>query len=139
MSADTTDPFSLTDVFVRLRPGGGMDLEPLTPSFWSGDHATPGDRVVAVFEYASSDDLHSEVLEVHPEGDELIVVLAGAIDLISESGGDEVVVSLDAGQAAVVRRGTWHRLSMRAPGRLLSINVRSGMQSRHRDATLAAS
>jgi mannose-6-phosphate isomerase-like protein (cupin superfamily) len=139
MSTDTTDPFSLTDVFVRLRPCGGMDLELLTPSFWSGDHATPGDRVVAVFEYASSDDLHSEVLEVHPEGDELIVVLAGAIDLISESGGEEVVVSLDAGQTAVVRRGTWHRLSMRAPGRLLSINIRSGMRSRDRDATLAAS
>jgi mannose-6-phosphate isomerase-like protein (cupin superfamily) len=139
MNTHATDPFSLTDVFVRLRSDGGMDLEPLTPSFWSGDHATPGDRVVTVFEFASSDDLHSDLLEVHPDGDELIVVLAGAIDLISEANGDEVVVGLDAGQAAVVRRGNWHRLSMRSPGRLLSINVRSGMQSRRRDETLAVS
>ena len=114
-----------------------MDLEPLTPSFWSGDHeASPGDRVVAVFEFTSSDDLHSAMLEVHPDGDELIVVLAGAIDLISESNSDELVVNLDAGQAAVVRRATWHRLSMRAPGRLLSINIRSGMQTRHRNERL---
>ena len=88
MSTHTSDPFSLTDVFVRLRSGGGMDLEPLAPSFWSGEHET-GDRVVAVFEFTSSDDLHSEMLEVHPDGDELIVVLAGAIDLISETDGDE--------------------------------------------------
>ena len=135
MSTHTSDPFSLTDVFVRLRSGGGMDLEPLTPSFWSGEHE-PGDRVVAVFEFTSSDDLHSEMLEVHPDGDELIVVLAGAIDLISETDGDEVVVNLDAGQAAVVRRATWHRLSMRNPGRLLSINIRSGMESRSRDERL---
>ena len=91
-----------------------------------------------MFEFTSSDDLHSDVLEVHPDGDELIVVLAGAIDLISEANGDEVVVNLDAGQAAVVRRANWHRLSMRAPGRLLSINIRSGMESRSRDETLDA-
>ena len=136
MSIDTTDPFSLTRAFVRLRSDGAMDVEALTTSFWSGDHE--GDRVVAVFEFASSDDLHSDELEVHPDGDELIVVLAGAIDLISESNGDDVVVGLDAGQAAVVRRGAWHRLSMRSPGRLLSINVRSGMQSRNRDERLDA-
>jgi mannose-6-phosphate isomerase-like protein (cupin superfamily) len=139
MSTHTTGPFSLTDTFVRMRSDGGMDLEPLTPLFWSGAYATAGDRVVTVFEYASSDDLHSDVLEVHPDGDELIVVLAGAIDLITESSDSEVVAGLDAGQAAVVRRGTSHRLSMRSPGRLLSINVRSGMQSRHRDETLVAS
>ncbi len=138
MSTDTTGPFNLTDVFVRLRSDGGMDPEPLTATFWSGDQATAGERLVTVFEFASSEDLHADVLEVHPEGDELIVVLAGAIDLISETHGDEVVVGLDAGEAAVVRRGTWHRLSMRAPGRLLSINIRSGMQSRHRDERVDA-
>ena len=138
MTSVTTGPFDLTETFVRLRSGDAMDVEALTPSFWSDRSASPGDRVVAAFDFASSDDLHSSMQEIHPDGDELILVLAGAIDLIAESDGREVVIGLDAGQAAVVRRCTWHRPAMRAPGRLLSINVRSGMRSRRRDETMAA-
>jgi hypothetical protein len=76
-----------------MRSYGGMDPEPLTPSFWSGDHASAGERVVTVFECTSSDDLHSDVLEVHPRATNF---------------------------------------------RLLSINIRSGMQSRHRDESVGA-
>ena len=42
---------------------------------------------------------------MHPDGDELIVVLAGALDVMIDDGSSETAIALDAGHAAVVPRG----------------------------------
>jgi mannose-6-phosphate isomerase-like protein (cupin superfamily) len=68
--------------------------------------------------------------EVHPHADEVLLVVSGALDVVLEEGGAERTVPLEAGQAAIVPRGTWHRLLMRRPGRLVFINNRKAMQSR---------
>ena len=67
---------------------------------------TPAEMQAAINELALI-----SMQEIHPDGDELILVLAGAIDLIAESDGGEVVIGLDAGQAAVVT--PWYLASAR--------------------------
>lgn len=67
---------------------------------------------------------------MHPEADELLVVVSGAIDVLLEEDGAERVVPLTAGRAAIVPRGVWHRLVVCEPGRLLFVNSRTGMRSR---------
>lgn len=121
--------FDLGSTFVHLSREGS--LEPIRPtaSFWSSGSAYH--RVIAAFDFSSPADLHASMQEVHPEADELVVVLSGAIDLVIQEGDEETRVSLDAGQAAIVPRGAWHRLVMREPGRLLFVNSRAGMQTRH--------
>jgi mannose-6-phosphate isomerase-like protein (cupin superfamily) len=124
--------FELSSTFVHLKNGG--DAEPLdvTPAFWrqSSSGKKNYDRVVGVFEFRSASDLHPTMQEVHPEADEVIYLVSGAIDLILDEPGGERVVSLQTGEASIVPRGMWHRLVMRKPGTLLFINSRTGMQGR---------
>ena len=58
---------------------------------------------------------------MHPEGDELLLLLSGAIDLILQTGDRERVVELRPGAACIVPRGVW-------PGsNALSSFIRSGI------------
>jgi mannose-6-phosphate isomerase-like protein (cupin superfamily) len=65
--------------------------------------------------------------EMHPDGDELLYLVSGRIDVILEDGGDEVTVGaervepLHPGQATIVPKGVWHRVEVREPSRLVHI------------------
>jgi mannose-6-phosphate isomerase-like protein (cupin superfamily) len=49
--------------------------------------------------------------ELHPDGDELLVLVSGAASVVFlGDGGEERSVELAAGQAIVVPRGVWHRV-----------------------------
>ena len=121
--------FDLSRTFIHLRDGGDAREIPLTRSFWRATSDAAYDRVVGVVEFRSDSDLHADSQEVHPEADEVLVVLDGAVDLLLDEGEAERCVPLESGEAAIVGRGVWHRLLMRAPGRLLFINSRVGMRS----------
>jgi mannose-6-phosphate isomerase-like protein (cupin superfamily) len=116
--------------FIHLGPGGGAEPLQVTPSFWSGSAAKRHERVVGALDFRSTEDLHSSMQEMHPEVDEVLLVLSGALDVLVEESGEERPISLESGQAAIVPRGVWHRLVMRRPGRLLFINNRRGIQGR---------
>jgi oxalate decarboxylase/phosphoglucose isomerase-like protein (cupin superfamily) len=60
----------------------------------------------------------------------VLLLISGAIDVLLEEAEAECTIALEAGQAAIVPRGVWHRLVMRSPGRLLFINNRRGIRSR---------
>jgi len=127
-----TQPFNLSSVFVHLKNSGDAETVALTPAFWrdssSGKHTY--DRLLGVFEFRSAEDLHSSMQEMHPEADELLFLVSGAIDLILDEANGERIVSVETGEAAIVPRGVWHRLVMREPGKLLFVNSRTGMQGR---------
>lgn len=123
--------FDLSTTFVHLADGGGAETVELTPSFWGESGGTPYDRLVGVFDFGSSEDLHASMQEMHPEADEVLFLVSGAIDIVLKEADGERAVALEAGQAAIVPRGVWHRLVMRHPGRLLFINSRAGMESRN--------
>ena len=123
------DALDLSSTFVHLSNGGDARPVKITPSFW-GDTRRRYDRLVGSFEFTSSEHLHSSTQEMHPEADEVIFLVSGAIDVVLDEAGAERTVPLEAGRAAIVPRGVWHRLVMRQPGKLLFINSRTGMQSR---------
>jgi mannose-6-phosphate isomerase-like protein (cupin superfamily) len=127
-----TQQFKLSSTFVHLRDGGDVERVELTPAFWSQSSSgkKKHDRVVGVFEFKSASDLHTAMQEMHPEGDEVIYLVAGSVDLILDEPSGERVVSILAGEASIVPRGVWHRLVMRKPGKLLFINSRTGMRGR---------
>jgi mannose-6-phosphate isomerase-like protein (cupin superfamily) len=78
--------------------------------------------------YAVEDDW--QTWEMHPEGDEVLILLEGACDMILDEGGRQRTVSLEAGRAFVMPRGAWHRQVVRAPGRMLGITCGRGTQHR---------
>ncbi len=68
--------------------------------------------------------------EVHPDGDELLYLISGAIIVRLELAGGDRTVDLAAGEALVVPKGTWHRIHLREPGRL--IHITPGPNGDHR-------
>jgi mannose-6-phosphate isomerase-like protein (cupin superfamily) len=59
--------------------------------------------------------------EMHPDGDELLYVVSGRMDVILEEQGSETTVEVTEGQSLVVPKGTWHRVIPREPTRLFHI------------------
>ena len=68
--------------------------------------------------------------EMHPEGDEVLVLLSGRIVLILDTSGGEHRLELSPGDACVVPRGVWHRGLVPEPGVLLGITP--GANTQHR-------
>ena len=57
--------------------------------------------------------------EMHLDGDELLYLVDGAVELILDEASGERCVPLRPGQAAVVPRGVWHRVVVQKPCCLL--------------------
>lgn len=68
--------------------------------------------------------------EMHPEGDELLHLLSGAMDIVLQEPGRERLVTLAPGKVCFVPRGAWHRFKIHAPGDLLAITFGRGTQHR---------
>ncbi len=59
--------------------------------------------------------------EMHPDGDELLHLVSGAVTVRFELDGGETLVELGSGDAVVVPKGVWHKITMREPGQLIHI------------------
>lgn len=57
--------------------------------------------------------------EMHLDGDELLYLVEGAVDLVLDEESGERCASLQPGQAFVVPRGVWHRVVVKEPCCLL--------------------
>ena len=57
--------------------------------------------------------------EMHPDGDELLYLVEGAVDVILDEEAGERCLSLQPGQAFVVPCGVWHRVMVKEPCCLL--------------------
>lgn len=103
--------FDPTKTYVHFGPSGDCEQVEVTDAFWpdvmSGKRAYPGRMMVA---FTFEGDWSTK--EIHPAGDELVVVQEGAVDLVLietpplQNG--EQVVSLKAGDCAVIPKGVWH-------------------------------
>jgi mannose-6-phosphate isomerase-like protein (cupin superfamily) len=59
--------------------------------------------------------------EMHPDGDEILYVVAGRIAVTLELGRDETT-ELGPGQGLVVPRGVWHRVHVLNPADLITLS-----------------
>jgi quercetin dioxygenase-like cupin family protein len=69
---------------------------------------------------------------MHPDGDELLYLISGRVEVILEDGGDvetvgeQRVEALQPGDAIVVPRGVWHRVDVREPSHLVHVTPGPG-------------
>ena len=68
--------------------------------------------------------------EMHPDGDEILFLLSGAVTVVLEDKTPPREVKLEPGQAIVVPRGVWHRVRLDEPSRLLHITPGPGGEHR---------
>ncbi len=127
-----TEPISPQHTYVHLAAHGMADIVPGGPQFW----AQPQAQIERyghgwlVTEYTFDADWSN--WEMHPQADEFVYLLEGAIDLLLEgAAGVETVVIAGSG-AVVVPRGVWHTATVHAPSRVLHVTLGAGTQHRAR-------
>ena len=100
----------------------------------AGERRMAGDDAawrLAVFHVETDADVHAGHWERHPDADEAVCCLHGAIRLHvrpARPGRPDEVVRLLPGQAVIVPRDRWHRVELDEPSDLLVVTARSGTQ-----------
>jgi len=67
--------------------------------------------------------------EVHPDGDEILYVISGRVRVKGESD-PNAALDLGPGEACIVHRGEWHRVSVLEPTQL--VHITPGPNGDHR-------
>jgi mannose-6-phosphate isomerase-like protein (cupin superfamily) len=122
----------IDSTYVHLGDGGAATAIPVTDSFWEelGGGKLPQleqGRLVTQFSFETD----WAQWEMHPEGEELVLLLAGSVDFILDQGGVESTVELRGpGSFVLVPRGAWHRARPHAPTTMLFVTA--GRATKHR-------
>lgn len=125
-------PHEISGTFVHLRDSGVAEPLPAGATFW-------GDLSAGRYPQLEQGRLmsHSEgdadwpVWERHPHGDEIVMLLSGAVDLVLQEKGAERVVELRTqGAYVIVPAGTWHTARMHVPSSILFITPGRGTEHR---------
>jgi mannose-6-phosphate isomerase-like protein (cupin superfamily) len=123
-TTDTPSPIALDigrDTLVHFSDTLATATFTVEPSFWDHTGAAQPElaegRVLCVADYTET----WTGVEVHPVGDELVMLLSGDVDLVLERDSECHTLPLRPGQAAIVPAGTWHRVVVRGPSRMLFV------------------
>lgn len=127
MPAVTFDPVAN---LVLLAAEGGAELLPRSAEGWKAVNHARGERVIGLSRPQRGEDLHPHVWEMHPDGDELLHLVRGGIDLVLDEPHGERRIPLLDGQSCIVKRGAWHRLVLREPSILLFVTPAGGTRMR---------
>ena len=68
--------------------------------------------------------------EMHPEGDEFVYLLSGAVELLLDRAGMIERIHVEGSGAVVVPRGVWHTAKVCIPSRILHVTRGAGTQTR---------
>lgn len=127
---------SLETTYVHLRDDRSAVPIPLTPTLWPEltsnrrPELLPG-RLGMVFSFTES----WPTWEIHPSGDELVVLLEGRARLVLEATDGERTIALERpGEFVLVPRGTWHTARIDSPCRMLFLTPGEGTENRPVDA-----
>ena len=121
--------FDLISTYVRLADEGGAVPVDVGNDCWMpiDSHCDfSNGRLVRAFLMTDN----SSEWEMHPEGDELLFLLSGAIEMVLQIRDRERVVKLRPGAACIVPRGVWHRANIRRASKGLFITPGKGTQHR---------
>ena len=127
----TQSTFDLFGTFVHMGTSGALSPVEVNETFWKelmqGERADLNEGwLVAAFSMSES----APMWEMHPAGEELLLLLSGAMDVVMQDDSGERVVELRAGGACIVPRGTWHTQIVHEPCELLGITFGRGTEHR---------
>lgn len=128
-------PFDLARFPVHLGCGARIDIEPEfdgQPSWYEayvGRHSADGaeGRLVSLHRFENSWDSW----EMHPEGHELVICVAGRMTVHQEVDGQVRQATLETGQAIVNPPGMWHTADVDREG-ATGVFITAGMGTRVR-------
>ena len=119
----------LRATYLQLSDGPAVDRVPVGDDFWQRiDERTElhSGRLMTVFGMQQG----RTHWEMHPAGDEIIVVTQGAVTLVLREQGGDRRVDLACGLACIVPQGVWHMFEARADCQLIAITRGAGTEHR---------
>lgn len=119
------------EVYLHLHEGPDVSPEPVTDTFWQeiGDRTDlRRGRLLTSFETKGD----WTVWEMHPEGDEVILVTEGSARFHLDDGHRTTEHLVTAPEYVLVPRGTWHTMDEVEPGRVVIITWGEGTTHRPR-------
>ena len=119
----------LTNTFVVLGPGQTAVPVEVTPTLYADLDANfggfKGHSLVARYEFGSD----WPNWEVHPQGDEIAVLMSGAAEMVfDERGGHRSVRLSRPGEFVIVPKGTWHTARISTPTAMLFVTPGEGTE-----------
>jgi quercetin dioxygenase-like cupin family protein len=129
----TVGPHDLARAFAVLKPDLGVETIDVTPSVFEDLGKRFGDFrshvLVSCFSFADN----WPTWERHPAGDEIVILVTGAVTLHLALESGEKRITLDApGAYAVVPQGVWHTASTDAPTTMFFVTPGAGTENRER-------
>jgi len=129
------NPFNLTEKFVVLSPDKTATPEPVNLSLYqkldNNYNGFKGHELIAIHDF--TEDWNS--WEMHPNGDELVVLMSGEVSFVFELEGTTKSIDLSqAGSCLIVPQGVWHTAKVQQSAQVLFITPGEGTQNR--DAAL---
>ena len=121
--------FDLQSTYIQLLDGGAATPVPVDPDFWSEIgrrtelHAG---RLMGLFEMNGDPDHR----EMHPRGDEILILVSGAVDVVLETADGEQVIELRDRGTCIVPRGVWHGQIVHRPSVMIFITPGEGTEHR---------
>ena len=115
-------PANLQSTFAIVKPDQGVDCLQVTETVYADLERAydnfAGHQLVAIHQF----DGDRPSWEVHPHGDEIVVLLSGSADLVlRRDEGNESVPLKAPGDYIVVPKGIWHTANVQQPARMLFI------------------
>lgn len=122
----------LFSTYVRLRRDASVEPLPVDDTFWQ--RISSGELGSFHNEYLVSGyvfDVDWPMWEMHPNGDEIVCLLSGAVTLVLEcEDGQRDIELTGSGTFVVIPKGTWHTARVSEPSRMLFITAGEGTQHR---------
>jgi len=122
--------FDPRTTYVNLGSGGKATRLPGGDAFWALPDAEMdglGDGwLVSEFEFT----IDWPTWEMHPNGDELVYLLSGSVDLMLEQAQGVEMLAMRGMGAVVVPRGVWHTAKVLVPSRMLHVTLGAGTETR---------
>lgn len=124
---------SIHSTYLRLRPDTSIEKLPVDVGFWPA--LVSGQLGDFHREYLVTSSIHGSdwsSWEIHPNGDEIVLLLSGRATMILEAkdGQHESVPLTATGNFAFVPRGTWHTAKIHEETSLLFITAGEGTSHR---------
>lgn len=117
----------LQDNCIYLSRDGAMRSYPKTAEFFRNTNKNPelmDGRILALQNVNGPQDVHYPTWEMHPEGDELLILVSGSLSVEFREGKKERTAPLPPQAAFIVSVGVWHRLIVHEPSVLIALTPR---------------
>ena len=117
----------LKDYCIYLARDGTLRPYAKTAEFFRSSGKSPeliDGRTLALYRVSSPRDVHFPDWEMHPAGDELLLLTSGALSVDVRDGATQRTTPLPSQSAFIVPAGVWHRLIVHEPSVLIAMTPR---------------